>query len=120
VLHVPAQLYRGGLQLSSCLIWRKNALVLSRGGQNLTVQPARGTMFFEDKPTANAEHPTMKPLRLVARMLANSDAAARSSRTLWRLLAAACNRLRVASQRANLAPRASLDDVSWQWDSPAC
>jgi len=119
-----------GFKLSSCLIWRKNALVLSRGdyhwqhepvlygwrpgaahrwfgardkttmlefeappfrqvgddewqivlgettliirGRDLTVQPARGTVFFEDKPTANSEHPTMKPVALVRRMLANS------------------------------------------------
>ena len=119
-----------GFKLASCLIWRKNALVLSRGdyhwrhepilygwkpgaahrwfgardkttilefdappfqqvgdnewlivlgettlvirGRDLTVQPARGTVFFEDKPTANSEHPTMKPVPLVRRMLANS------------------------------------------------
>jgi hypothetical protein len=42
-------------------------------------------MFFEDKPTANAEHPTMKPVRLVARMLTNSAAAARPT---WTPLAA--------------------------------
>jgi len=127
-----------GFKLASCLIWRKNALVLSRGdyhwqhepilygwkpgaahrwfgardkttifefddppfqqvgddewqiavgettlvvrGRDLTVQPARGTVFFEDKPTANSEHPTMKPVPLVRRMLANS--ARRSDRVL--------------------------------------
>jgi DNA modification methylase len=119
-----------GFKLSSCLIWRKNALVLSRGdyhwrhepilygwkagaahrwyggrdkttiaecrelafqqvgedewqivlgettllvrGRELTVQPVRGTVFDEAKPVANVDHPTMKPVGLIARMLANS------------------------------------------------
>lgn len=119
-----------GFKLASCLIWRKNALVLSHGdyhwqhepilygwkqgaahrwfggrdkttiaelpgsafqqvsesewqivlgettlivrGHDLTVEPVRGTVFYEDKPAVNAEHPTMKPVALIARMLANS------------------------------------------------
>jgi DNA modification methylase len=119
-----------GFKLSSCLIWRKNALVLSRGdyhwqhepilygwkpgaphrwyggrdkttihefdgpafqqvgdrewqivlgettlivrGDDLTVEPVRGTVLYEDKPAVNAEHPTMKPVALIQRMLANS------------------------------------------------
>lgn len=38
------------------------------------IQEARNfsTVIREDKPHRNAEHPTMKPVRLVARMLANS------------------------------------------------
>lgn len=119
-----------GFKLASCLIWRKNALVLSRGdyhwqhepilygwkpgeahrwygardqatirelegapfqqvgerewqivlgettlivrGENLTIEPVRGTVFYEDKPTASPDHPTMKPVPLIQRMLANS------------------------------------------------
>ena len=119
-----------GFKLSSCLIWRKNALVLSRGeyhwqhepilygwkpgeahrwfgardkttmqelegapfqqvgerewqivlgettlivrGSDLTVEPVRGSVFFENKPAVNPDHPTMKPVALIARMLANS------------------------------------------------
>jgi DNA modification methylase len=119
-----------GFKLASCLIWRKNALVLSRGdyhwqhepilygwkpgaphrwyggrdkttivefdgpafqqvgdrewqivlgettlivrGDDLTVETVRGTVFYEDKPAVNAEHPTMKPVALIQRMLANS------------------------------------------------
>ena len=119
-----------GFKLASCLIWRKNALVLSRGdyhwqhepilygwkpgaphrwfggrdkttiqefdappfqqvgdqewqivlgettlivrGQDLTVEPVRGTVFCENKPAVNAEHPTMQPVALIQRMLANS------------------------------------------------
>ena len=107
-----------GFKLASCLIWKKNALVLSRGdyhwqhepilygwkpgaahrwfgardkttiqefdsppfqqigeqewqimlgettlivrGQDVTIEPARGSVFLEKKPTASAEHPTMK------------------------------------------------------------
>jgi DNA modification methylase len=41
-------------------------------GTDLTVEPVRGTVFYEDKPAVNADHPTMKPVPLIARMLANS------------------------------------------------
>ena len=119
-----------GFKLASCLIWRKNALVLSRGdyhwqhepilygwkpgaphrwygardkttilefdappfqqvgerewqivlgettllvrGTDLAIQPVRGTVFYENKPAVNADHPTMKPVALIQRMLANS------------------------------------------------
>lgn len=119
-----------GFKLASCLIWRKNSLVLSRGdyhwqhepilygwksggkhrfyggrdkttmlefggaafqqvsptewqivlgettllirGQDLTVVPLAGTLFFEAKPASNVAHPTMKPIALIARMLGNS------------------------------------------------
>jgi DNA modification methylase len=119
-----------GFKLASCLIWRKNALVLSRGdyhwqhepilygwkpgaahrwygnrdkttilefddppfqqigddewqltlgettlivrGRDVTVEPARGTVFFEDKPASSPDHPTMKPVPLIERMLRNS------------------------------------------------
>ena len=119
-----------GFKLASCLIWRKNALVLSRGdyhwqhepilygwkpgaahrwyggrdkttihelegwpfqqvgedewqivmgettlivrGRDLTVEPVRGSVFYENKPASNADHPTMNPVALIERMLANS------------------------------------------------
>lgn len=119
-----------GFKLASCLIWRKNALVLGRSdyhwqhepilygwregaahawygardkttiaelpgelfaqiaddawqislgeqtlvirGQGLTVERVHGSVFFEEKPTRSAEHPTMKPVALIERMLANS------------------------------------------------
>ena len=119
-----------GFHLASCLIWRKNSLVLSRGdyhwqhepilygwkpgaphrwygsrdkttihelhespfqqvgerewqlvlgettliveGSDVTIRSVRGTVFFENKPVANPDHPTMKPVPLIARMLANS------------------------------------------------
>ena len=119
-----------GFYLSSCLIWRKNTLVLSRSdyhwqhepilygwkegdshrwyggrdktslqelqeppcqktgedeyqitlgervlvirGLQLTVEDLPGTIFHEEKPTRSLEHPTMKPVALIARMLRNS------------------------------------------------
>ncbi len=41
-------------------------------GRELTVEGVHGTVFFEDKPAASREHPTMKPVALIERMLANS------------------------------------------------
>ncbi len=119
-----------GFYLSSCLIWRKNALVLGRSdyhwqhepilygwkptgshrwfggrdkttmqefmdgpfrqtgenewqislgettlvvkGEKLTVESAHGTVMFEDKPAKNLDHPTMKPVALIERMVCNS------------------------------------------------
>lgn len=119
-----------GFKLSSCLIWRKNSLVLGRSdyhwmhepilygwkegaahrwfgardkttiheledspftqigdnewqitlgeetlivrGRDLTVESAHGSVFFEEKPTKSGDHPTMKPVALIERMLANS------------------------------------------------
>ncbi len=119
-----------GFYLSSCLIWRKNALVLGRSdyhwqhepvlygwkdtgshrwfggrdkttihefegapfqqigdnewqipmgettlivrGDNVTVEAAHGTVFFEEKPRTSPEHPTMKPVALIERMVCNS------------------------------------------------
>jgi DNA modification methylase len=121
---------RAGFKLSSCLIWRKSALVLSQGdyhwqhepilygwkpggahrwyggrgrttiaefdappfeqvgedewqisvgettlivrGKGVTVEAAHGSVFLEEKPRVSAEHPTMKPVALIQRQLANS------------------------------------------------
>ncbi len=41
-------------------------------GSDITVQRVRGSVFFEDKPARNAEHPTMKPVALIQRQLSNS------------------------------------------------
>jgi DNA modification methylase len=122
-----------GFHLASCLVWRKNSLVLGHAdyqwrhepilygwkpggahlwtggraqtsiqeleqpaavrlddgswqvhfgdnsfivrGADVTVEVAIGDVFTEDKPNRNAEHPTMKPVALIERMLANSTAA---------------------------------------------
>jgi DNA modification methylase len=164
-----------GFKLSSCLIWRKNALVLGRGdyhwkhepilygwkpgashtwfggrdkttihefngpafqqvgeqewqialgettlivrGQDLTIEPVRGTVFYEDKPTSNAEHPTMKPVALIQRMLANSakrgalvlDPFGGSGSTLM-----ACQHLGFRARLLELDPR-FVDVIVWRW-----
>ncbi len=129
-INFRTSLKTAGFYLSSCLIWRKNALVLGRSdyhwqhepvlygwkdtgahrwfggrdkttiqesdgapfqqigdnewqipmgettliirGDNVTVEAAHGTVFFEDKPTASPDHPTMKPVALIERMVCNS------------------------------------------------
>lgn len=48
----------------------ETALVIT--GDNIQIQRARGTVFFEEKPRSNAIHPTMKPVALIERMLQNS------------------------------------------------
>lgn len=52
------------------LVLGETALIVR--GENLTVTPARGTVFFEDKPASSPDHPTMKPVPLIERMLLNS------------------------------------------------
>ena len=47
-------------------------VVLVVRGKDLTVQPAHGTVFFEERAAVNLTHPTMKPVPLVRRMLVNS------------------------------------------------
>ncbi len=164
-----------GFKLASCLIWRKNALVLSRGdyhwqhepilygwkpgaahswygardkttiqefasppfrqvgenewqivlgettlivrGQDLTIELARGTVFLENKPTSSAEHPTMKPVALVGRMLGNSakrgavvlDPFGGSGSTLM-----ACQWLGLKAHLVELDPR-FVDVIVWRW-----
>jgi DNA modification methylase len=78
-----------GFKLSSCLIWRKNSLVLGRSDWQWAHEPIlygwkpgaahswyggrdKITVLDENKPSRNAEHPTMKPVALVERMVVNS------------------------------------------------
>lgn len=42
-------------------------------GQGLTVEAISGSVFLEEKPKRNGEHPTMKPVGLVRRMVENSS-----------------------------------------------
>lgn len=79
-----------GLKLSSCLIWLKNSLVLSRQDYHWRHEPilygwkegaghyfaedrTQDTIWEYDKPKANYLHPTMKPIPLVARAISNSS-----------------------------------------------
>lgn len=87
-----------GILVRQNLIWAKNTLVLGRsdyhyrhepilygftpapsgsgrlgrGGDHWFGDDSQTTVFEVDKPPANADHPTMKPVELIARMLANS------------------------------------------------
>ena len=79
-----------GLTLRETLIWVKNALVLGRRDYQWRHEPclygwkdgeahyfiddrSQSTVIFEDKPTRNDIHPTMKPVKLMARLINNSS-----------------------------------------------
>ena len=79
-----------GLPIRECLIWVKNTLVLGRqdyhwrhepclygwkdGGSHHWYSDRRQTTVLEfDRPTANREHPTMKPVPLLAYLVRNSS-----------------------------------------------
>lgn len=79
-----------GLILRETLIWVKNALVLGRQDYQWRHEPclygwkdgeahyfiddrSQSTVIFEDKPTRNDIHPTMKPVKLMARLINNSS-----------------------------------------------
>jgi DNA modification methylase len=47
-------------------------LTLLVTGKNVKVETLRGTVFHEAKPSRSPEHPTMKPVALITRMLKNS------------------------------------------------
>ena len=72
-----------GFNLSGCCIWKKNALVLGRspyqwqhepclfgwkkGGKHLWYSDRKQTTIWEyDRPKSSKEHPTMKPVALMA------------------------------------------------------
>ena len=79
-----------GLYLSGCCIWKKNALVLGRspyqwqhepclfgwkvGGKHLWYSDRKQTTIWEyDRPKSSKEHPTMKPVVLLAYPVQNSS-----------------------------------------------
>lgn len=81
-----------GFKLSSCLIWRKNSLVLGRSDWQWAHEPIlygwkpgaahswyggrdKTTVLEENKPVSNVQHPTMKPVALIERMVVNSTKA---------------------------------------------
>lgn len=78
-----------GFYLSGCCIWKKNALVLGRspyqwqhepclfgwkkGGKHQWYSDRKQTTIWEyDRPKASKEHPTMKPVALMAYPVTNS------------------------------------------------
>ena len=79
-----------GFKLSGCCIWKKNALVLGRspyqwqhepclfgwkkGGKHQWYSDRKQTTIWEyDRPKASKEHPTMKPIALMAYPVQNSS-----------------------------------------------
>ena len=78
-----------GFKLSSCCIWKKNSLVLGRSPYQWIHEPClygwradgthqwysdrkQTTVWEYDRPKANKEHPTMKPIQLLAYPIRNS------------------------------------------------
>lgn len=55
----------------SWVIYLNDTAVIVRG-TDLTVQVEQSTIVSEPKPSRSAEHPTMKPVQLIERMLRNS------------------------------------------------
>ncbi|HTK30723.1 MAG TPA: site-specific DNA-methyltransferase [Candidatus Saccharimonadaceae bacterium] len=81
-----------GWELKQCLVWNKNVFVMGRQDYHWKHEPIlygwkpgaahtwvggrdKCTVIDMDRPSASPEHPTMKPVALVAAMLRNSAAA---------------------------------------------
>lgn len=79
-----------GFKLAQCLIWVKNTFVMGRQDYQWKHEPVlygwkegashyfiddrtQSTILEFDKPTRNAEHPTMKPIDLLVRLIKNSS-----------------------------------------------
>lgn len=78
-----------GWKVRECLIWQKNTMVLGRQDYQWKHEPClygwkdgashnwysdrkQTTLLVFDRPTRNAEHPTMKPIPLIAYQMCNS------------------------------------------------
>lgn len=79
-----------GYKLAQCLVWAKNTFVMGRQDYQWAHEPilygwklGAGHYFIKDrnlktvlefnKPSRNAEHPTMKPIELIAYLIRNSS-----------------------------------------------
>ncbi len=79
-----------GYKLAECLVWVKNTFVMGRQDYQWRHEPilygwklgnshyfiddrSLSTVLEFDKPTRNAEHPTMKPVELIAYLIKNSS-----------------------------------------------
>lgn len=84
-----AAINRVGLRVRQCLIWEKNSLIMGRQDYQWQHEPClygwkdgaahawysdrkQSTILRFDKPTKNKEHPTMKPVTLIAYLVGNS------------------------------------------------
>lgn len=88
-LKFRAEMVKAGWDLKQCLIWVKNAFVVGRQDYQWRHEPIlygwkpgaahtwyggrnQDTIWEYNRPVRNAEHPTMKPVQLVAQALKNS------------------------------------------------
>lgn len=86
-------------------------------GKELSVERAHGSVFFEEKPSRSSDHPTMKPVALIERMVSNSsqrgdvvvDPFGGSGSTLI-----ACERLKRRARLTELEPR-YVDVIVKRW-----
>lgn len=79
-----------GFKLAQCLVWVKNTFVMGRQDYQWKHEPilygwkegkahyfidsrSQNTVLEFDKPTRNAEHPTMKPIELLVYLIKNSS-----------------------------------------------
>lgn len=79
-----------GFKLAQCLVWVKNTFVMGRQDYQWRHEPilygwkegvghyfvndrTQSTVLEYDKPSRNAEHPTMKPIDLLVRLIKNSS-----------------------------------------------
>ena len=80
----------GGFSYHHCLIWLKQSFVLGRSDYHYRHEPilygwlengphyfiddrTQDSVFEIDRPTSSPDHPTCKPVELIARMIANSS-----------------------------------------------
>lgn len=113
-----------GFKLAECLIWVKNALVLGRQDYHWRHEPilygwkegaahffiddrTQDTIWEYNKPKKNEEHPTMKPLELVGRAIANSS---RVGETVLDLFGGSGSTLIAADQLSRKANLMELDE----------
>ena len=124
-----------GWRLAQCVIWVKQSLVLGRQDYQWRHEPilygwkpgaghyfvddrSQTTVWEIDRPSRNAEHPTMKPVALIATAIANSsragdivlDAFAGAGSTLL-----ACEQLGRAARLMELDPR-YCDVIVRRWE----
>lgn len=113
-----------GYKLAECLIWVKNALVLGRQDYHWRHEPilygwkegaahyfiddrTQDTIWEYNKPKRNEEHPTMKPLELVGKAIANSS---RVGETVLDLFGGSGSTLLAADQLGRSAYLMELDE----------
>ncbi len=124
-----------GFHLASCLIWRKNSLVLGRSDFHWQHEPIlygwkqgaahpwfggrdKTTVLDFPRPARSEDHPTMKPVALVEAMLAVSTKAGKVVLDLFGgsgTTLVACERLGRSARLIELDPR-FVDVIVRRWE----